>query len=531
MNLAPYQKELITKGRAYGMLLMLWRRQGRKTTTFAWQALRWMLEARGCLVTFATCALQLGAELTEREVQMLLAIIDAIRVDGDATGGKVVSSGDGLPWYDVAELYTRNRLEVFLHHDRTTASRTKIIAANYATARGYSGYVLLDEIGFIRDFKLFFEAVEPIFSSNPSYRLWMATTPPEDDAHFSYELSAYPPNVEFPVNPRGNWYENESGLPVHRVSAQDAEAAGVHLFDSKTRQTVTPEAHRAKALDKTAWDRNYGLVFTQGGISAVGLVALHQAQSLGAELGCLWAEDELPADWISALDPSCETAVGADPATTEKEKSNPFAVAVSQLVDGKYVARLLFRFRSSDPVKCRLILREICEACRPRCLAIDATSERFWAAETRDAIAPLCPVELVVSSEYVDASGFPVAGEGRRSAETMTRKTYMNNIAVGAIEDRQAAIPAAKACRDDFRLVRRFRGGFDNLLDNAGNHGDTFDAYKLSIHALLTASAKTEAAGVPLGDQRAELSGKSASRDRMPMRHEDDEPAAARLNC
>lgn len=486
MNLASYQRELVTTGRDYGMLLMLWRRQGRKTTTFAWQALRWMLEHKGCLVTFATCSLSLGSELTEREVQMLLSIVQAIR--GEVSGAKVESPADNLPWYDVADLYTHNRLEVSLHHDRTTRSRTKIIAANYATARGYSGYVLLDEIGFIRDFKLFFEAVEPIFSANPDYRLWMATTPPEDDSHFSYELSAYPPGLEFQPNPRGNWYENESGLPVHRVSAQDAEAAGVPLYDSKTRAKVSPGQHRAKALDKSAWDRNYGLIFQNGGISAVGLVALMQAQALGAQLGCLWVEDDLPPDWAAKLDPSAETGVGADPATTEKTKSNPFGVAVTQLVDGRYVARLLFRFRSSDPVKCRAILRQICEDCRPRCLSIDATSERFWAAETRDALADICPVDLVVSSERTEYLG-----------ESMTWKTYLGSLAVAAIDDRQSALPAAKACRDDFRLVRRFRGGFDNLLDNAGNHGDTFDGYKLSIHSLLVDAGATEAFAVQVG--------------------------------
>jgi hypothetical protein len=518
MTLSPYQRELVTTGRDYGMLLMLWRRQGRKTTTFAWQALRWMLEQPGCLVTFATCSIALGSELTEREVQMLLQIVTAIRGEVSADGA-VESPADNLPWYDIADLYTHNRLEVSLHHDRTTRSRTKIIAANYATARGYSGYVLLDEIGFIRDFKLFFEAVEPIFSSNPAFRLWMATTPPEDDSHFSYELASYPPGMEFKPNPRGNWYENESGLPVHRVSAQDAEAAGVPLFDSKTRATVTPEAHRAKALDKTAWDRNYGLIFQQGGISAVGLVALHQAQALGAELGCKWIEDDLPGDWAAGLDQDAETGVGADPATTEKEKSNPFSVAVTQLIDGKYVARVLFRFRSSDPLKCRGILREICEGCRPRCLSIDATSERFWAAETRDALAGICPVELVVSSErteYLD--------------EKMTFKTYLGNLAVGAIEDRQAALPAAKACRDDFRLVRRFRGGFDNLLDNAGNHGDSFDSWKNSIYSLICDVGRVEAAAVPVGDRSQHDDFRSARRMSMRPDNSTSDSGARKLN-
>lgn len=513
MTLAPYQKELIMTGRDYGMLLMLWRRQGRKTTTFAWQALRWMLEHPGCLVTFSTCALALGAELTEREVQMLMSIIDTIKSESNEAI-QVETEADKLPWYDVADLFTRNRLEVTIHHDRTTRSRTKIIAANYATARGYSGYVLLDEIGFIRDFKLFFEAVEPIFSSNPNYRLWMATTPPEDDAHFSYELSAYPPGREFIANPRGNWYSNDSGLPVHRVSAADADLAGIKLYDSKTRAVVSPEQHRAKHLDKTAWDRNYGLIFTQGGISAVQLLPLSQAQAAGYELGCRYYCDDLPSIWAESLDPRYETTVGADPATTEKQKSNPFGVAVDQLINGKHVGKMFLRFRSSDPVKCRLILKQICldikaTGSKLRCLNIDATSERFWAAETRTAIQneSICPVNLIVSSETIEHLN-----------ETMTFKTYLGNITIGVIEDKQAAIPPDKETRDDFRLVRRFKGGFDNQLDNAGNHGDLFDAYKLAIYGhLMEVIFIAEAAAVAVGNHSSEAHN-TGSTGRMSMK-------------
>jgi hypothetical protein len=490
-RLAAYQKELLKTGRAYGMLLMLWRRQGRKTTTFAWQALRWMLENPGCLVTFATCSLSLGSELTERETQLLTGIISTIR-EGAGGDGRVESNADGLEWFDVADLYHHNRLEVSLWHDRTRRSRTKVIAASYATARGYSGYVLLDEIGFIRDFKLFYEAIEPVFSSHPDYRLWMATTPPEDDSHYSYELSAYPPGLVFTPNPAGNWYENESGLPVHRVSADDAELAGVRLYDTRTRQPVAPEQHRAKALDRAAWDRNYGLIFTQGGVSAVPLVALHQAQLLGKELGCVFAENELPPDWTENLDPNAETAVGADPATTEKEKSNPFGLCVTQLVDGRYVARLVFRFRSGDPAKCKAILKEVVEACRPRALCVDASSERFWAAEVKEELSAHTHVELIVNSEKTDYLG-----------ESVTFKTYLGNLGVNAIEDRQAAIPPDKAVKDDFRLVRRFKGGFDNMLDNAGHHGDTFDAWKNSIHGLLIPVAECDAEAVAVGNPSA----------------------------
>ena len=513
MTLAPYQRELITNGKAYGMLLMLWRRQGRKTTTFAWQGLRWMLENPGCLVTFATCSLALGSELSEREVQMLMDIVKTIRAEANPDVVKVECEAEQLPWYDIADLYTHNRLEVTLHHDRSTRSRTKIIAANYATSRGYSGFVLLDEIGFIRDFKLFFEAVEPIFSANPDYRLWMATTPPEDDSHFSYELSAYPPEHDFIPNARGNWYENESGVPVHRVSAEDAEEAGVHLYDSKTRQTVTPEQHRAKALDKTAWDRNYGLIFTQGGVSAISLIALHQAQKAGAVAGCIFVEDELPPDWVLALDPTAETTVGADPATTEKEKSNPFSVTVMQDRGTQYVASLIFRFKSSDPVKCRMLLKEIVEGSTPTALVIDATSERFWAAETKTELEPLTNVVLVVNSERTEYLG-----------ESITFKSYLGNLVVNAIEDRMLALPPEKDVRDDFRLVRRFRGGFDNMLDNAGHHGDTFDSTKNALYGFFVDSGIVSASAVHVGGSDPDQ--KSTTSGRMQM-HPDDNAEAA----
>lgn len=495
--LAAYQKELLKTGRAFGMLLMLWRRQGGKTTTFAWQALRWMLEDPGCLVTFSTCSLALGAEMTEREAALLSGIVDAIRsAAGDA--GRVESNADGLDWFDLADLYQHGRLEVSLWHDRTRRSRTKIIAASYATARGYSGYVLLDEIGFIRDFKSFYEAIEPVFSRNPEYRLWMATTPPEDDAHFSYELSAYPPSLVFEPNPAGTWYQNDSGLQVHRVSADDAELAGVHLYDTRTRLPITPAQHRAKAFDKTAWDRNYGLTFTQGGISAVPLLQLHQAQMLGSEMGCVFAENELPPDWMENLDPTAETAVGVDPATTEKEKSNPTGVCVSQLVGGRSVARLLFRYRTKDPAKAKSILREIVEACGARALVIDATSERYWAAEVKEELGALTEVILIVNSEKTEHLG-----------ETMTWKTYLGNLAVSAIEDRRAALPPDRAVKDDFRLVKRSKGGFDNTLDAAGNHGDLFDGFKNAEYGLIAPVGTGEAYAAAVGGSPGRASSRS----------------------
>ncbi len=63
-------------------------------------------------------------------------------------------------------------------------------------------------------------------------------------------------------------------------------------------------------------------------------------------------------------------------------------------------------------------------------------------------------------------------------------KTFLGNRYVDAYDDRGIAIAPDRWIKDDRRLAKKVKGGFDNELDNAGNHGDTFDAGKLAYHAL-----------------------------------------------
>ena len=69
------------------------------------------------------------------------------------------------------------------------------------------------------------------------------------------------------------------------VDACDCHDAGITLYDLKTREELTPEEHRARAVDKTAWDRNYGCRFIKGGTSAISIAALMHAQAAGASEG------------------------------------------------------------------------------------------------------------------------------------------------------------------------------------------------------------------------------------------------------
>lgn len=491
----PFQEEAFWGADTIGFVLWLWRRQAGKTTTLSALALRRMMEKKWRLVTYASASIAVGGEMLIREAQLWRGAIDKWRRLAAERGQLLETSVDAADFDGFCEMFEHGKVEARLYHDKTSYSRTRLIAPNPATARGYSGFVMIDEIGFIRALKDLWEAMEPIASRDPDFRVVMCTTPPDDDGHFSYELSVPPEGADFSVkNARGHWYDSQSNVRVHRVDVWDAQLAGVQMFDLRSRRPISPEESRALAIDRDAWDRNYALAFTRGGTSAVSLAALHRAMEAGRALGVA-AEGEPPEGWADRLGDG-PVSVGWDPATTEKAKSNPSGVAVVEGAGRAAVVRLALRFKSADPDRALAIVREIIRACvrtrngvslSARRLVMDASNERYFAARVRKDLSALVPVELVVSSESTEFMG-----------ESMPMKTYLGNLVVNAMDDGLLAIPEARWLKDDFRLVVRDKGGFQNLVDSAGNHADVFDAAKLALHGL-RGKGRAEARAVAVG--------------------------------
>lgn len=479
MKLTAFQRFASRWMRNHRVCLFLWRRQAGKTTFFAFKILQTMLENPGVLCTFVSASLAVGSELPHKVSQVFSELLSAFRDVAADKGIEVTSNGEGLDDEELTSLFTQGRLEVSFRHSKHVVSRLKVIAPNIATARGYSGWVFMDEIGFIREFKALFGEMEPIISRDPTFRLIMATTPPLDDSHFSYDLAAPLPGMEFPDNPQGNTYLSELNVPVHRVDAWDADAAGVHLYDLKSGKQITPEEHRKNYFDRDAWDRSYGLIFIVGGTAAISLSALSAAQELGHRLGCIAAENELPQGWANKLTDH-RFGIGYDVATTTKKMSNPSSIVVMQQVEPNlFVERLVFRFKQSNPDEAQAILREIVEGCQTatsrRCsgIAIDSSNERYYAVQVRKNFSRYCRVILCDSSTSKDYRG-----------EKMSLKTYLGSRYVELYDDSAIAIPPDRWVKDDRRLAKKAKGGFDNELDPAGNHGDTFDSGKLAREAL-----------------------------------------------
>jgi hypothetical protein len=488
---------------AHRICAFLTRRQFGKTTEAARIAFKKMLRTAGHTVVFGSVKLDLGREIVRKESESIHRALAQLGQSAasqqtrlemvDAETGKDI--GRFKP-DDFAELYEASRLEFRLHHSRTIYSRTKVVALT-PDAVGETGDLILDEVGRVKKFREVWEAVRPIIASNPDFRCILTTTPPPDDTHYSFELLAPPIDAEFAVNPEGNTYRSELGIFVRRVTAWDAAADGVALYDDDTGAPITPDESRAKDHDKDAWDRNYGVKFVLGGTAAIGLLVLDTAQRRGVGQ-CEFFPVEADGDasferglaWIqSHLGPG-PVGLGWDLASTEKATSNPSAFAVVEQQSNEFLARAIFTWKTCEAElqheRAQQIVRAVARRTAggaARRLCVDATNERLFSGQVRDRLRSLIPVELVVGSE----------GYVRPGAEPMTMKQRLGGLLVGAAEDNHLTLPPSRYVREDFRLVKRDRGSYVCEPDAQGRHGDTFDATKLGLHALSPGSGLTHA--------------------------------------
>lgn len=469
------------------------RRQYGKTTTFAAVALKKMMKRRDHTVIFGSAKLNLSREIVRKEAAILQQAIDSLA--GQAAGAKgalqiVDTAAAKQPARfnadDFASVYEAQRLEFRFYHTKTSYSRTKVVALLPDTV-GETGDLMMDEVGRVRNFREVWEAVEPIVQSNPDFRCTLCTTPPPDDTHFSFEMLAPPVGMEFAPDPAGNRYRSDFGVQVLRVDAWDAAADGVPVYDLESGEPLTPEQSRQRAPDKDAWDRNYGVKFVVGGSAACSLVLLDTAQKRGVNQ-CRFFQIENDADFLRALNWISEhvgdgpVGVGGDLATTEKESSNPTAVAIVERKGVEFIVRAILVWKTRDPDVATERFRAVLQAVerrqaggRAKALAVDATSEKYFAAALKKELAAMVPVDLVNASERVERPGH----------EPMNYKQWLGSQLVGELDDNHMTLPAERYVREDFRLVKKERGQFVCEPDVMGRHGDTFDAVKLGLHAIV----------------------------------------------
>ena len=484
------------------------RRQYGKTTLFSAIALKKMMKRRDHTVVFGSAKIGLSRDVVLAESRIIRAGISGLVAQNkNLTGALHVHDAisqkepDRLTEDDFAELFEAQRLEFRLYHDRTSYSRTKIVALHPDTV-GETGDLMCDELRAIKGWQDVYEAVSPIISSNPDFRLIMATTIPRDDSHYAFGQLLPPVDFDAPPNAAGAVYESQGGIMCLRLNDYDAYEDGIPIYDEKTGEALDPDTARDRAKDKDAYDRNYRGLFKTGGISSCGLSQMHTAQTRGTEDRCMFTEVDSDTDfdkamlWLHDNLTAAQVGIGIDPATTNKAKSNPTSVTVLEEHPNGYVARLIIVWKTDKPAvadeRIDRIIKEIklrkSGGGRARSMCIDATNERYWASTTKDRVASELPCELVVGSEaYEDVYGEP-----------MNKKQYTCSTCVDHLNDNHLTLPPDRYVQEDWRLVRTERGIYRWDPDSQGRHGDTFDSTRLAIFSFET-GGPAEASATQVG--------------------------------
>jgi hypothetical protein len=499
-----------------GILGRIWRRQYGKSEALGAEAVDTMLAYPGITTVFMSASMRLGQENLLKEAALWSRFLNRLRdADMQITTNADDDAGKLLDVDTLADLLDHTKLEVKLWHSRTLYSRSIVIAPNPDTAVGYTGWLFLDEVGRMPNFRDVWEAAEPFAASNPDFRIRLSTTPPPDDSHYSYEILAPPVEQDFPVDPKGNFYRSSAGFLMHRLDAWDAAAGGVPIFDSETRQPLTPEEARAKAWDKDAWDRNFGVKFLRNtGQAAIAQADIDHAQSVGREIEvgeAIALFEQLPEpghaldallrsyldrDWSASIERG-QIGLGLDLATSDKKSSNPSALTVLE-AGAPAKARLVLAFKSRDEAATTQIVETIIDDIRGagkgsqiRGLSIDASNEEFFAQRVAKLLrARGIPVRLVKGGETLTHQGADAPA-----------KVVLGNLYANLFSDQRIALPPAKWLAEDHRLVRRVGGSFEAAVLPDGRHADTFDAGKLAFWELSQAGA-VQAEASPVGGVR-----------------------------
>lgn len=202
----------------------------------------------------------------------------------------------------------------------------------------------------------------------------------------------------------------------------------------------------------------------------------------------------IPSEWADRLTMDGPIAIGYDVATTQGGKSNPSSISVQQREGRMVHTRLLVAWKSREPEVARQMIDALLSdierrGLKPRRLEIDASSERYFAADIRTHFMGRMATELIAGNQKLEWRG-----------ETLDSKTLLGNMYVSALEDGFITLPAGEWIEVDHRLVMREAGGFKTLLGPNGEHGDTFDAGKLAYWGLHSSSGTVRADPLQVGD-------------------------------
>ncbi len=438
----PYQKPVFMD-RKTGTQVLHWSRQIGKSFTLGSWAVDRLLTRPGRLVTVLSNSRDNGAEF-------VLKCADVCDKLG-AAFERVDESPDLL--------FENMRMEVRITV-KGKAGRIKVLAANPRTARGFSGDLVLDEFAFHENSQAIWEAAEPILSSNQDYLCRIAST----------------------GNGRHNmFYQMASGgvFPLSRVTRTEAWQQGVKIYDPITRQPITPDEARAKALDKRAYDQNYECGFADENMALLTHELISAAERDGICVIC----DQ---DWNGAAQDMLMAAQGDLYVGVDVGRNRDLTViSVIERLGEMRILRGLLRISGMRLPQQQERLGFACRMPKFRRAAIDMTGLGLGLFEYSQDAFGAGRIQGVNFSSTVPATA-AIRAEGRKR-ETVRVTEAMAVAMLQTFEDKRIQIPIDLQLRDDLRKPEKITtpGGRTSIAatrDSAG-HADHFWSLALAEEA------------------------------------------------
>jgi phage FluMu gp28-like protein len=459
-----------------GILLLHWSRQiGKSFTLASWAVDRLLTQLQrydSWLITVLSNSRDNGAEFVIKAQEVCNKLGVAMETDDSSIDLK----------------YENMRMEV-----RVTIGakigRIKVLAANPRTARGFSGDLILDEFAFHEDSNAIWEAAEPILSSNPEFVCRIASTGNGKYNMFYRMASGAGPNDGTP-------FTSTNGFKVCRVTRTAAWRMGVKVYDPNTRQPITPEEARTKALDKRAYDQNYECQFTDENSALL----THELIS-AAERSLITIDSQA---WTASSLARMMRARGQLECGMDIGRNRDLSVITVIERDGnmRRVIGMLRMGQMRGPDQLRQ-LGEVVQLPKFRRITIDMTGLGIFLvdeAQERWGAGKIIGINFATTEPISKR----LMAEGRK-AETARVTEIMATDLLGVFEDRCIEIPADQDLREDLRKPEKIisPGGRVSIAasrDDAG-HADHFWSLALAIRSGLS--------GGPFVYERVEIDGRA----------------------
>jgi len=274
---------------------------------------------------------------------------------------------------------------------------------------------------------------------------------------------------------------SKGGFKVSRVTRTMAHAMGLEIYDSQTREAITPEQARAQALDKAAYDQNYECLFEDESLALLSheLVTAAESDEDGVAQIC-------EQDWtVDALELMRQANSPLYAGLDVGRKVDLSVLTVLERVAGVFYVRGMLRMSKMRLPEQEERLKRLCQCRQVRQVCIDMTGLGLGLFEYAQRTMGEHMISGINFSSSVSATKVIREEGANRQTVRVTEAMAMEVLRV--YEDRRIRQPRDWQLREDLRRPGKVTTPAGRVsiaaTRNGAGHADHFWSLALALEA------------------------------------------------